>query len=302
MRIHDLMVSLLLMMATGALFACSGDKSDDDDDDDGSSTTPYDARLLSDVYAWECVDPASTGTTATGTQDEDEYYLGVFSQVVTLEHAPNALAAISLPSPGGCTAELDLFPESAGSGGADLDGVDAPEWTTEVDRGVLKEESTGFWRDNVLDNVHSCGPVEDTLAGGTELVEAGSLTGVTAPEPAEVPFVTFDGMTYHESTDTYSFEWGDAVTASWDSHSWEEVWVQIRREREGEAWESVVCNVTGDSSFTLDEAIWDLMDETLEVERNNIYVAFQRSSEVTTSDGLLVKTATRSMAVGVIAD
>ena len=100
-------------------------------------------------------------------------------------------------------------------------------------------------------------------------------------------------------------EWpypGTEGWSSWESHEWDEVWVQIRREREGEAWEAVNCNVTGQDSFTVDETIWSLMDENLQVDQNNVYVAFQRTGEELTADGQKVQTATRAMAMGVIQD
>lgn len=295
-------MNLHVWMTMGLLLAaCNGDKGDDDDDGVVGGTTDNDARLISDVYVWECVDIATKKEIAKG--ESDVYFLGVFSQVVSLEYAPNALLSMELPGPGGCSSGVDMFPISAGSGGSSLPALDGyPEWSTAEDRGILLEESTGFWVDNVRDNVHSCDSVDTVLSGGTQLTNAGSLTGITTPEPVDVPMVDFDGMSFNKETEVYSFDWGDEVTASWDDHEWDEVWVQIRREREGEAWEAVNCNVTGESAFTIDSTIWDLMDPDLQVERNNIYVAFQRTGEELTQDGILVKTATRAMAVGVIQD
>jgi len=90
--------------------------------------------------------------------------------------------------------------------------------------------------------------------------------------------------------------------ASWEENDWDEVWVQIRREREGEAWESVTCNATGDSSFSLNEEIWGLLDESLNVERNNLYVSFQRSAEQELDSGDVGLGLTRAMAVAVVQD
>ena len=140
------------------------------------------------------------------------------------------------------------------------------------------------------------------MGSGIELTSASVLTGTSTPSPPEVPVVDFDGLSYHSETGAETIEWGDEIVASWDEHGWEQVWVQVRREREGEAWESVTCDASGDTSFTMTSDVWDLMDEDLEVESNNIYVAFTMSREDTSEDGLKVEAVTRAMAVGVVQD
>ena len=248
-----------------------------------------DARLISDVYTWLCDD---------GTE-----YQGVFKQQISLEFAPDGLGSLAPPSAGGCQLNKDMFPADAGAAGADLPDLSSdPRWASAVDSGELSELAAGFWRDDVTGNVHSCNDITDLLESGVELTDAGLLTGISTPAPPEVPVVEFDGLTYHPETGAETIEWGDPVVASWADHGWEEVWVQIRREREGEAWESVTCNATGDSSFTMEQDFWDLMDEDLEVEQNNIYVSFTMSKEEVTEDELKVEAVTRAMAVGIVQD
>ena len=148
----------------------------------------------------------------------------------------------------------------------------------------------------------SCGYVEDVLSGGTRLTSAGVLTDAATPEPAEAPEVEFSGLSTDPDTGADYIAWGDEITASWGSHDWDEVWLQIRREREGEVWESLTCNATGDSSFTVSADAWDLLDESLAVERNNLYVGFQRCDETTNAEDVTVQACSRAVAVAVIAD
>jgi hypothetical protein len=266
------------------LLGCSADKGGGD-----GSGEERDGRLISDVYSWLC--------------DDGSEYQGVFKQEITLEYAPDGLGSLEPPSAGGCQIDKDMFPTGAGSLGTDLPDLSGePTWSSAVDSGELQEVGAGFWRDNVTDNVHSCQDITDLMESGIELTDAGVLTGTATPAPPEIPVVDFDGLTYHPETGAETIEWGDEIVVSWDDHGWEEVWVQVRREREGEAWESVTCNATGDSSFTMESDVWDLMNEDLEVEHNNIYVAFTMSKEETSEDGLRVEAVTRAMAVAVVQD
>jgi hypothetical protein len=271
-------------LSLASLSGCSGDK--------GGSLgqgEERDARLISDVYTWLCND---------GTE-----YQGVFKQEITLEYAPDGLGSLAPPSAGGCQVDKDMFPSSAGPGGEDLPDMNGvPAWASAVDSGELQEMAPGFWRDNVSDNVHSCQDITDLMGSGIELTSASVLTGTATPSPPEVPVVDFGGLTYHSETGAETIEWGDEIEASWGEHGWEQVWVQIRREREGEAWESVTCNATGDTSFTMTSDVWGLMDENLQVESNNIYVAFTMTKEETSEEGLKVEAVTRAMAVGVVQD
>ena len=264
-----------------AAVGCSPDKGSGD-----WSGEERDGRLISDVYSWLC--------------DDGDSYQGVYKQQITLEYAPDGLGSLEPPSAGGCQLDKDMFPSSAGSEGASLPDLDGePRWASDIDSGELQEIGSGFWRDDVTDNVHSCQNIEELMGSGIELTDAGGLTGTSTPAPPEIPVVEFTGMTDDNGT---TIAWGDELVASWDEHGWDEVWVQIRREREGEAWESVTCNATGDTSFTMESDFWDLMDEDLQVERNNIYVAFNMTKETTSEEGMKVEAITRAIAVGVVQD
>jgi hypothetical protein len=55
------------------------------------------------------------------------------------------------------------------------------------------------------------------------------------------------------------------------------VWVQLRRVRNVEAWETLTCNVTGADSFTLGREHWAEMNESLSVDENQLLVVFEQS-------------------------
>ena len=278
-----------VVLGLGLVAGCGSGKGSLGDED---SENDRDARLITDLYTWECEDSVSGSV-----------YQGVFAETVTLEYAPNALAKLTPPSSGGCSANLDMFPSGAGEGAADIPGLDDQvRWETDLATGELEALGTGFYKDDVFSNVHSCQEVDSLLGSGTTLVEAGDLTGIQTPAPVPVPDVSFDGLTFHEETGGSTIEWGDEITASWEAHEWDSVWVQIRREREGEAWEAITCDASAGNSFTLDSAVWDLLDPELEVERNNLYVAFQRSAAAEGEGGLKATTMIRSVAVAVVQD
>ena len=52
----------------------------------------------------------------------------------------------------------------------------------------------------------------------------------------------------------------------------------------------------------MEQDFWDLMDEDLSVEQNNIYVAFTMSNEDESEDGIKVEVVTRAMAVAIAQD
>ena len=248
------------------------------------SGTNKDARIIADAFTWQC--------SAAG-----DLYPGVFAHIVTMEYAPDGLRSLELPAAGECTYGLDMFPSNAGENAASLESIlGNPSWSSDNYTGALELMSTGFWIDDVLEDTHSCEEVDQRLEGGTSIEQAGALSGASTPEPVEMPLVEYDGF---ESI----LEWGDEVTASWDGdHEWSQVWVQIRREVDGEAWESVTCNATGSDSFTIDDAIWGLLDNDLNVDRNNVYIAFQNASTVETDSGLKVDVLTRSIDIAVVSD
>ena len=54
--------------------------------------------------------------------------------------------------------------------------------------------ATGFWFDDVLGNEHLCQEAEDRLEGGTSLLDAGILSGLTTPLPSDIPEITYSGF------------------------------------------------------------------------------------------------------------
>jgi hypothetical protein len=282
--------SLLSLFTAALLIGCNigktsiGSTADDTGSDEEGAGIDKDARLIADVFTWPC----SNGTSL---------YPGVFAHLITMEYAPDGLRSLELPAAGECTYGLDMFPSNAGEAAADLTSIlGTPSWTNDNYSGNLDMMSTGFWTDDVLEDTHSCEEVDQRQQGGTAIEQAGVLSGAATPEPAEMPFVEYDGF-------DSLLEWGDEAMASWDDdHEWSQVWVQIRREVDGEAWESVTCNATGAADFVIDDAIWELFDEELSVDRNNIYIAFQNASTVETDSGLKIDVLTRSIDIAVVTD
>lgn len=247
-----------------------------------------DARFLADVFTWQCEE--------AGTN----FYEGVFAFNVSLEVAPDALVPRSLPAPGGCSADLSMF-------GADPNGLlanipevsDEPRWVTELDSGELENLSEGWYYDEVFDNVHNCQTADALLSGGIHLEGAGSLTGAVTPDPGTIEDVTLVSTTDYEET---GFVFGEEIEVSWEAAGWDEAWIQVRRERGGEAWEYVTCNVSGYDSFVLGDNVWGLMTENLGDVLNNVYVAFQNHGMQELEDGQKVEVATRAMHVAVAFD
>jgi len=283
--------TLSIMLALSACASGKGELEGDDVGGDGGVVIT-DARLISDVLTWTCQEG-----------DGGALYQGVFGQVVTLEHAPDSLRSLELPDKGDCTYGLDMFPANAGALATDIaDLTGNPTWETDSVSGTLSHQGAGYYRDDVFPSARTCQEVSEVAGGGIRLTNAGGFTGAASPEPEEVPEVAFDGLSEDPTTGAEYLAWGTELVTSWGEHDWEEVWVQIRREREGEAWESVTCNATGMDSLTLDDQVWDLMDESLEVDQNNVYVAFQSSNKKTMDDRSTIQATTRTLAVAVVND
>jgi hypothetical protein len=246
---------------------------------------PPDARLYADVYTWECEDSTTL-----------DLYEGVFAYEISMEYAPDGLADRDLPS-SGCTRGLDMFPADAGSGGTDLPDTDRPTWSTGDLEGALSHKATGFYKDDVFDNQSSCTAAEDLLADGTTLGDAGVFSGASAPVPGAVGEVTIDGEVDEET----GIPFGAQITASWDASGWDRAWVQVRREKDGALVDSVTCATDGES-FTLDDDAWSLLNEALQVDLTNLYVAFEVEGGSTTTDGQQILTYTRAMHVAVVQD
>ena len=94
---------------------------------------------------------------------------------------------------------------------------------------------------------------------------------------------------------------GSEITASWDAQGWDRSWVQIRREKDGALVESVTCAADGED-FTVDDDVWSLLSDALEVDVTNLYVAFEVDGGSNTTDGQEIVTKTRAMHVAVVQD
>lgn len=281
------MRSILIASLIG-LSACGSGKAVLDDTTDGSGETDgrfaKDARLIADIYTWECL----SGDKST--------YLGTYGHTVSLEYAPDALRSLDLPAPGNCSYGLDMFPSNAGEGGTNIQGISSqPEWETDYYDGELELTAAGFWYEDVLGNEHLCAEATERLQGGTTLYDAGPLSGISTPQPADIPEITYSGF------DTV-IEFGSTIDIAWSEHDWEQVWIQLRRESGSDVVESVTCNVSGGYDFSIDAEIWALLDSSLNVEKNNLYVAFQRAQTVDTNDGELIDVFSRVIDIAVIID
>ena len=217
-----------------------------------------------------------------------------------MKYAPDALEVRELPGPGGCSKSLSMFAESAGAGGQDLPELEEdPWWQTDIASGKLTRQSEGFYQDKVYgEDLHLCQSAEELLLNGAELTEAGALTGVFTPEPGQLMDVTLQGESHNDA----GFAFGEEIEVEWEILDWDAVWIQMRRERDGVAQETVTCNATGETSFVLDDTVWSLLTEDLPGVINNVYVGFENSDEYTTEDGQKIEVATRAMHVATIID
>jgi len=92
---------------------------------------------------------------------------------------------------------------------------------------------------------------------------------------------------------------GADLDVTWETDGWDETFVQIRRERLGIAYETVTCNTTGESEYVLGNELWALFDDTIEIDRNFLYIGFQNVETLENDYGHGVEVATRALhAVG----
>jgi len=265
----------VLLVASG-LAGCS-------DDLEVGGGPEGDARLTADMYTWECTDLG------------DDLWEGVYAFTVALEYAPDGVQNRELPEAGNCAADLSMFPMDAGQAGAAIPGSEGdPSWETSQNNGDLEELADGFWYDNALGENHTCYMPQEVVSGGIELTDAGSLTGAITPAAGELGGVTLS----KELTGGLTF--GEDVEVGWSAEGWDETWVQIRMEREGQSWGTVTCNATGFDSFNVDNKVWSKLNGDLNVEYINLYVGFQNKGSFTADNGLKVETMTRAIHVEVV--
>lgn len=265
---------------TGLVFSvgCSDDSGDID-----FSGVEGDARLTADIYTWECTDL------------NDELWEGVYAFTVALEFAPDSVQDRELPEPGNCTADLSMFPMDAGNAGSRLPGEEQdPSWKTTTNDGSLENLATGFWYDNAMGENHSCYMPQEIVTSGIKLEDAGMLSGASTPTAGELGGVTLSkelqgGLTF-----------GEDVEVSWEASDWDETWIQIRMEREGQSWGTVTCNASGYESFNVDNKVWSKLNGNLNVEYINLYVGFQNRGSFESEEGVKVETLTRAIHVEVV--
>ncbi len=271
------------------LVACQGSLKwgNEDTGDRGAPTTSGDtaARLIANVFTWQCHTKG----------DLNDTYEGVYGANVSLEYAPDGLQLLTLPEVGACEADLSMFPQDAGSQGAELAGVTAPTWNTDWDSGTLDAVGDGYWEAELLGNQHSCQYAEELFEYGVALGDAGSLSGITTPSAGSLTDASAG-----EGLGDAGLTFGEEVQVSWTEEGHAESWVQLRMEREGYAYGSVTCNTTGLDGFSIDDSVWSNLDEAIPVEVINLYVGFQNESEQITASGVAATVITRTIHVEVV--
>jgi hypothetical protein len=115
------------------------------------------------------------------------------------------------------------------------------------------------------------------------------LEGAITPRPASDGSVEFGP----EAADGIGF--GEVVTVEFDASGWDESWVELRREKQGEVWESVTCNTTGLSSFTIDDTHWSRLSTDLTGTFEDVVVAFQLADEIDLDSGQRAEVLTRAL-------
>jgi hypothetical protein len=243
-------------------------------DGEGAGPGP-DARLISGIHSFGC-------------SDGDYQFLGVRSEEISLEVAPDALEPLDLPEPGTCVAGLDLFPTDAGPGAGNPDDLDSEVvWMAPQSSGTITRRSPGFWSSSDAGTQLTC--IGATDVGGVELIDAGAYSGVGTPSPPS------DGNVHADPAADDGITFGEEIEVTFEAPRWNDVWVQLRRERQDEAWETVTCNVTGDDSFALGPDHWSEMTEDLSVDENELVVVFQASRTDVLEDGQTMETVTRTL-------
>lgn len=264
-------------------FAAAGCKKNEDAGFLVGQGVGSDARLTSDAYTWDCSD--------FGSYD----WMGVLGFDITLEFVPDSLPPRDLPAPGSCAYGLSMFAKDALVSGTSIpDSSDSPGWRTIADEGYLDPVLDGLWIADVFDNVLSCSPVGDIIAGGVQLYDAGALDGTTSPVAGEVVDVNVTDGSWGSG-----IPFGEDLDVTWEASGWDETFVQVRRERIGVAIETITCNTTGVSEFQVTSETWDLFDDTIDVDHNFLYVGFQNVDTIENDYGHGIEVASRALhAVG----
>lgn len=268
------------------LFSCNTGKTILED-----GAAQFDARFISEVFTWTCedyIDDTASGAVIVET------VVGTYGHELSLAYAPGSLEDLMPAS--GCVYGAEMFPGDAGANGSSLENLQGfPQWSNSIDGGEL-QGAFGYWSVDAMSSEHSCDAPGSILQHPVSLTNANQFSNFSTEIATYVPLVTFTGF---EGV----ISWDDEVTASWESSGeWDRVWIEMQRTKDGDVYESVVCNVTGESSYTLDSDFWGMLDPDLVVEHQNIYVGFEKREMEKTVTDEWIELITRSVAVAVIQD
>ena len=247
-----------------------------------------DARFMSDVFTWRCQITDTFGGAA-------EEYEGVYAYKNSLEYAPDNLQSRELPTTG-CARGVDVFPVDAGEGGTDIPDVSTPTWANGDLSGAMGWSAEGYYAADVYADSHTCGYMEELIGDGTLLSNAGAFSGARTPAPGSFTDVTISGD-FNEET---GIAFGAEVDVSWEAAGWDGGWIQVRRESGGVLNDSVTCNTSGMSSFTIDQSVWGTLNAEAEADVTNLYVSVQNQSTSSTADGQKIDALTRVMHIAVV--
>ena len=240
-----------------------------------------DARFTADVYTWDC-----------GIESEDDQtWMGAFGFDVSLVYTPDNLASRELPPVGTCTIGVSMFSLDTLEGGTDIPDAEQPRWRTDSGQGRLERQVSGLYYDDVFRNVFSCDPLDTVVASGVRLEDAARLTGISTPSAGTVMDVQVGGSTVG------GIPFGEPIDLSWDVDGWDESFIQVRRTRSNILVESLTCNTTGTSQFTMDAAAWSQLNSELSADRNYLYVGFRNIDDTMSPDGQRAETETRALHV-----
>ena len=238
-----------------------------------------DARLTADLYTWDCT-------------NEESDWMGVLGFDIALEFVPDNLNSRALPPVGSCAYAIDMFALDALQSGDDLPGATGvPDWSTDVLSGEFLEVGPGLWYADVFRNVLSCDDSASVITSGVEVQEAGVFSGLTSPTAGEITSITSN------NSSLAGFPFGELIELDWVASGWDESFVQLRRERNGVAYETVTCNTTGLSAYTINDSAWEMLNPEIIADTNLLYVGFQNRTEDVTEYGQELELVSRALHV-----
>lgn len=254
----------MLLITSLWTIACSGK-------DDGSEAV--DARLIVETFTWTCL----------VNRDEDQPFPGVPLQRVSLELAPGAITDLAIPAAGDCERNAVTAPQITGEGRENGDLPASMAWGNSLVSGELSQEGAGFWKGEK--EILSCHPPE-TMAV-VSLSGADSLAGITSPAPSS-------WWIHYEGGPEDGLDHGEEIPLSWTGSGWDDAWVTIERIKREEVWESVTCGLGTDTNETVtDSRMWDLMDDSLVADANELYLTLAYSEVHELDDGTQLEVQTR---------